>query len=473
MKFLITSLVFTLFNLTCFSQPEKFTGSWYGTLNVGIELKIVFHITQTENGSFVSTADSPDQSAFGLKCDTTFIKNDEIKIEMKMMGASYSGKLINDSVISGIFFQRIDIPLTLTKKLNPTTAIRKRPQTPQPPFAYKSEEISYTNKEKSIQFGATITIPSGKGPFPAIVLISGSGPQNRNCEILGHQLFSVLANQLTNKGFVVLRYDERGIGKSTGRFSNATTADFANDASAGVDYLLSRTEVDKDKIGLIGHSEGGIVAPMIAAQRSDINFLVLLAAPGIPILTMMAEQNEAIAQKNGAGEVAAKEFSLLFRRVIPTISSAKDSLSALQASAELIENWSSSKDKGLLSALNLETAKKRFEYVAALVPQVRTKWFQYFLTITPSVYLEQLTCKVLALNGDKDIQVISSSNLDGIKKALKNSKVKKYEIKKLNGLNHLFQHCTTCTVNEYAEIEETISTDALLVISNWLDKNIK
>lgn len=473
MKFLITILAFALFNFASFSQAEKFTGNWYGTLNVGVELKIVFHISQTENGSFVSTADSPDQSAFGLKCDTTFIKNDEIKIEMKMMGASYSGKLTNDSVISGNFFQRIDIPLTLTKKTNPKTAIRKRPQTPQPPFAYKSEDISYTNKEKSIQFGATITIPEGKGPFPAIVLISGSGPQNRNCDILGHQLFSVLADHFTNKGFIVLRYDERGIAKSTGRFSDATTADFANDASAGVDYLLSRPEVDKNKIGLIGHSEGGIVAPMVASQRNDINFIVLLAAPGIPVLTMMAEQNEAIAFNNGASEVAAKEFGLLYKRVIPTIASAKDSLYALQESTILIENWAKGKDKELLSALNLVTAKKRFEYVYTLVSQIRTKWFQYFLNISPAVYLEQLKCKVLALNGDKDIQVISSSNLAGISKALKNSKAKKYEIKELNGLNHLFQHCTSCTVNEYAENKETFSPDALLIISNWLDKKIK
>ena len=235
MKFFLLFIGLSIQSISSIAQSEKFAGTWHGILHVGSDLRIVFHIAQTENGSLVSKADSPDQYVFGIKCDTAFIKNKEITIELKNLNASFTGKLINDTVITGNFVQQSAIPLTLEKKTKITPEVLIRPQTPQPPFPYKSEDISYTNKDASITFGATITIPQGKGPFPAIVLVSGSGPQNRNGEMLGHQFLAVLADHLTKNGYVVLRYDERGIGKSTGRFSDATTADFAKDASAGVD----------------------------------------------------------------------------------------------------------------------------------------------------------------------------------------------------------------------------------------------
>lgn len=472
-KHIIIAACLFLLSTSGFSQTAKFSGSWYGTLNVGVDLRIVFHITQEENGTVKATADSPDQSASGLKCDTIIISNDTVKIEMKNMGAFFTGKLTNDSVITGKFMQKIEIPLTLIKKKDPTSLIRKRPQTPQPPFSYKSEDITYTNKDGNISFGATITIPEGKGPFPAVVLVSGSGPQNRNGEMLGHQFFAVLGDHLTKNGFVVLRYDERGVGKTTGSFSEATTADFADDASAGVDYLLSRTEVNKKKVGLIGHSEGGVVVPMVATARKDIDFLVLLAAPGTKILDMMAEQNEAIVIKNGVSQESAKEFGLLYRKVISSIISAPDNTIAMQSTIQLIENWATQKSKKLLTELNLASTKSRFDYIDVITKQARTRWFKYFLSINPVSYLQKLKCKVLALNGDKDIQVISKANLTGISDALKKSKSKKYEVRELPGLNHLFQHCTSCTVNEYNEIEETFSPEALLLISNWLKKNIQ
>ena len=284
---------------------------------------------------------------------------------------------------------------------------------------------------------------------------------------------AVLGDHFSKNGFVVLRYDERGVGKTTGSFSEATTADFADDASAGVDYLLSRTEVNKKKVGLIGHSEGGVVVPMVATARKDIDFLVLLAAPGTKILDMMAEQNEAIVIKNGVSQESAKEFGLLYRKVISSIISAPDNTIAMQSTIQLIENWATQKSKKLLTELNLASTKSRFDYIDVITKQARTRWFKYFLSINPVSYLQKLKCKVLALNGDKDIQVISKANLTGISDALKKSKSKKYEVRELPGLNHLFQHCTSCTVNEYNEIEETFSPEALLLISNWLKKNIQ
>ena len=189
MKRFLLFIGITIQSISSIAQSEKFAGTWQGTLHVGSDLRIVFHISQTENGSLVSKADSPDQYVFGIKCDTTFIKNKEITIELKTLSASFTGKLINDSVITGNFVQQSAISLTLKKKTNITSEGMIRPQTPQPPFPYKSEDFHYNNKDASIKFGATITIPQGKGLFPARVLVSGSGPQNRNGEM--HYLKSV------------------------------------------------------------------------------------------------------------------------------------------------------------------------------------------------------------------------------------------------------------------------------------------
>ncbi len=474
MKKIISAILVTFLALTAITQPvSRFTGTWQGTLNVGVELRIVFHIREDGKGGFISTADSPDQSAYGLTCDKTTVKDNEVTISMNDLNASFSGRLANDSTIEGNFTQGSELPLTL-KKTGITEKIeRKRPQTPQPPFPYTSEEVEYLNADKTLIYGATITIPEGKGPFPAAVLITGSGPQNRDEEILGHKLFAVIADHLTRKGFVILRVDDRGVGKSSGVFSQATSLDFSHDVSNSFDYLLTRPEVDKKKAGLIGHSEGGMIAPMVAAKRKDINFIVLLAGPGVPIIELMAEQNEAIARSSGVSEKALGEIKPLYREVVKSVLEAADSSSAITHTSAIIENWYVNKEKGVLGELNMATTEQRNKYVNEMVKGLQSPWFRYFLKFDPAQYLEQLKCKVLALNGDKDVQVISRQNLPGIEAALKKSRSKNYELKELPGLNHLFQACKKCTVQEYGELEETISPVALEAIRIWLEKNIK
>ena len=214
-------------------QADLFIGTWEGKLNIGIELRIVFHVKKQADGSLKSSADSPDQSAYGLKCDTTFHTGNELSIQMKDLGASFTGKLTDDSTIEGTFTQRAELPLTLKKVEK--VSVRKRPQTPKPPFPYKSEDVVYQNADKSLQYGATITIPDGAGPFPAAVLITGSGAQDRNETLVGHKPFAVIADHLTKNGFIILRVDDRGVGKSTGNFNKATSEDFARDVSNSVD----------------------------------------------------------------------------------------------------------------------------------------------------------------------------------------------------------------------------------------------
>lgn len=468
--FIFWCIVFT-FPLPMFAQPGNFIGTWQGALNLGVELRVVFHISADGKGGFSATADSPDQSAYGFKCDTVIIKNNELIIEMKTLSASFAGKMLNDSTIEGTFTQNTEMPLVL-KRTDKVTE-RQRPQTPKPPFPYKSEEVEYNNNDRSLRYGATITVPEGKGPFPALVMITGSGQQDRDETIIGHKLFAVIADHLTRKGVIVLRVDDRGIGKSTGDFSTATSADFAKDVSSSVDYLLSRPEVDKTKIGLLGHSEGGMIAPLVAIQRTEVNFIVMLAGPGVRIVDLMAEQNEAIARSAGVSDSALKEIKPLFRRVALAITNAKDSSTAVAEVSMITENWAVLRSKTLLEELNFGTAQKRYEYIVEMVKQFQSPWFRYFINFSPQPYLAQLECKVLALNGDKDIQVISSQNIPGIEAALKRSRSKVYDVKELPGLNHLFQTCKKCTVEEYGELEETISPLALEEISEWLIKNVK
>ena len=473
---IILIILFFALSRQGFAQDsKKFIGTWEGKLNVGIELRVVFHIKEDSKGGFITTGDSPDQSTYDIPTSSTTIKGNEITIEVASLNASYTGKLVNDSTIEGVFSQGGDIELVLKKAEKQSEAKKLvRPQTPMPPFPYKSEDVEYDNNNKTLHYGATITIPEGKGPFPAAVMITGSGAQNRDEEILGHKSFAVIADHLTKNGFIVLRVDDRGIGKSTGDFKSSTSEDFAKDVNTSVDYLLSRSETDKKRVGLIGHSEGGMIAPMVASQRKDIDFVILFAGPGEKIIDLMAEQNAAIIKSSGVSEAATLRFIPAYKSIVTAIIRAKDSANATLNAAGELAKWSMTTDESTKKELGLNTAEEQKKYIDALVPAFYTSpWFRYFLAFDPTPYLEKLRCKVLALNGEKDLQVISKSNLAGIESALKKSKSKTYDVKELPGLNHLFQNCKKCTLKEYGELEETISPGVLSIISDWLNKNIR
>lgn len=472
-KYFLSAIASLIFSLVASAQSlANYQGSWQGILNVSGGVQIVFHVKDNGHNGLIATADSPDQSAFGLKCDTTWVAAGLLTIEMYQLKASYTAKLVGDSVLDGTFKQGAEFPLVL-KKTASTPVARKRPQEPKAPFPYKSEEVEYDNTSLGLHYGATITIPPGKGPFPAVLLITGSGPQNRDEEIMGHKPFAVLADALTRNGFVVLRVDDRGVGKSSGQFGNATSADFADDARTSLRYLLSRPEVDRKKTGLIGHSEGGMIAPMVAASSKDVDFIILLAGPGIKIDSLMAEQNAAILRKAGVSPGATNAYLTLYKAACKTVLSTNDSTAAILKVKDQVDQWAKSTDTTVLNELGLSSAETHEKIASTLVKELQGKWYRYFLAFDPTPYLEALHCKVLALNGEKDIQVIARSNLAGIESALKKSKSKTYTVKELPGLNHLFQTCKTCTVPEYERLEETFSPTALEEINNWLNKNVK
>jgi pimeloyl-ACP methyl ester carboxylesterase len=470
--------------LTSAAQNKSlYTGTWDGTLDLGIKLRIVFHVKEDGKGGIITTCDSPDQSAFGIKCDTSYITDAGITIAMYQLEASFQGKLVNDSTLEGTFKQAASFPLTLKKTgfSRLATLFKPKPQEPKPPFPYSVYDVEYDNADKTVHFGATLTVPKPdsniryiKAPeYPAVILITGSGQQDRDETLLGHKPFAVIADHLSRNGIAVLRVDDRGMGKTKGDYKNATSADFAKDVEASIEFLKTQANINKNKIGLIGHSEGGMIAPIVAANRKDIAFMILLAAPGIPILDLMAEQNAAILLSSGIDEFTIEKYIPVYKAVVTAIIQALDSAEAKKLASKKMAVWADSTDPKVMSRLGLSDENSRVKFVQDLVPVVFAPWFRYFIAFDPQPYLQKITGKVLALNGNKDIQVISKSNLAGIKAALKKSKSGSYEITELDGLNHLFQHCKRCTLTEYSELEETFAPEVLKIMVDWLNKNIK
>jgi len=472
MKTIITLLATIFISANVYAQ-FSFNGSWEGKLNIGKDIRITMNIKDTGGHKFFGTMDSPDQFAFGIPCETVIVYQDSIKITTLNGKAEYQGRVTDSNIIRGYFKQNgMKLPLNLTKTYNPATP--NRPQTPKPPFEYTSQDVIYYNADSSIRYGGTITIPKGKGPFPAVLLITGSSQQNRDEEIFSHKPFAVIADYLTNNGYIVLRVDDRGIGKTTGDFASSTSEDFMHDAIVSLGYLRSRREVNKHKVGLMGHSEGGMIAPMIAAGDKNIDFIVLLAGPGIKISQLMAEQNAAVLEKSGLSKEAIDSYLVLYREIIlSSVNSSNDEQIKSAIDTE-VKDWVLKTPKSIVSqTTHIYDDKSREKYCDAMAKTISGKWYKYFLACDPQIYLEKLSCKVLALNGEKDIQVLAKSNLAGIKTSLAKSKSPVYNTIELEGLNHLFQKCTTCSVQEYAQLEETFSPAALKTISDWLNTNVK
>jgi len=459
---------------TVFPQ-QGLEGIWQGVLKVqSLELRIVFNISKTPEGKLTATLDSPDQGAKGIPVSEVTFENGSVKIEVKSIFGVFAGKLEDDhTTITGEWKQgAAALPLVL-KRTDKAPEPPRRPQEPQKPYPYNDEEVVYDNAQAGIKLAGTLTLPKSGEPFPAAILITGSGPQNRDEALLGHRPFLVLADALTRRGVAVLRFDDRGVGKSTGDFAKATSLDFAADVLAGVEYLKTRREVNPKKIGLIGHSEGGLIAPMIAAQSPDVAFIVLMAGPGITGEKILDLQGALIAKANGApqGGVIAKNRELQ-KKMFAVIEAEKDDAAAEK---KLRPIWTEA-----LHALTDEE-KKALEFSGAdpdslfqiQIKQVLSPWFRYFLFYDPQPTLKKVKCPVLAINGEKDLQVPPKENLSAIEKALKAGGNKNFTVTELPGLNHLFQSATTGAPSEYAKIEETISPTALQVLGDWILAQVK
>jgi pimeloyl-ACP methyl ester carboxylesterase len=435
-------------------KPADIAGDWLGTLSLGaIKLRIVFHITSTPDG-LKATMDSPDQNATGLPVSSVQLNGASLKLESEKLHGEFNGTVSQDlASIDGTWKQGGSLPLVLKRTKNAAEWQRQpRPQEPARPYPYRDEDVVYKNKVAGNELAATLTIPSGKGPFPAVVLITGSGPQDRDESLMGHKPFLVLADHLTRKGIAVLRADDRGTGKSTGDFATATTADFATDTEAGIAFLKTRPEIDQRRIGLIGHSEGGIIAPMIAARNHDVAFIVMMAGSGVPGDEIITAQSELIAEAMGQSHEAAQKVAATQRSILAIVKQNQDD---------------AAREKQLRERLALDMTEPQ---LGASIKQLSSPWMRYFVTYDPATALSKVKCPVLALNGEKDLQVPPKQNLPVIRKALEAAGNKNFETDELPGLNHLFQTAKTGSPGEYAQIDETIAPSALEKISGWILK---
>ena len=460
---------------------QVITGNWEGKLETqGSKIPIIFHISKDSADQYIATFDSPDQKAFNLPCSGVIVKEDSVVLLMKILNGKYAGKLSDDKKqLTGKWYQGGgSLPLIVNKTSDKVTIKTiKRPQTPVPPFSYRSEDVEYDNANKSIHFGGTFTVPLPDAAinyfrtpiYPTVLLITGSGMQDRDESIMNHKPFAVIADYLTKQGIAVLRVDDRSMGKTTGLFARSTSADFANDVEAGINYLKTRNDVDTSNIGLLGHSEGGMIAPMVASRRSDIKFIVLLAGPGVKIAELMEQQNIDVAASNGVSKKKLEQFKLMYRSIVNAIINEKDTAIAKQKATEVFLNWQTDKSASIVkSTTGVSDEKSRAAYINSLVVALSQPWYNYFMKFIPEDYLTRLKCAVLAINGEKDIQVSAKPNLAAIKKSLEKSRSVKYTTLEMPGLNHLFQHCKKCTVVEYGELEETFSPEVLAIISKWI-----
>ena len=329
-----------------------------------------------------------------------------------------------------------------------------------------SENITFKNIEDNITLSGTLSIPSKDGTFPAVVLISGNGEHNRNEEFGNFKPLLDISNYLTERGIAVLRYDKRGVEESTGNYDSANSFDFANDVTSAIDYLLTRKEVNKKKIGLIGHSEGGLIAPIVASQSSNVAFIVSLAGPSSSGDKILLSQQKAIALAKGTDKSEVEKNQKLNRDAFEIVKRYKDKDTLRKKMTEYIEKVS----------LNVPDKPENMtydEYVNAQVNGILRPWMVNFLRYNSEKYIEQVQVPVLALNGTKDLQVLASENLPEWKRILENSGNKNVTVKELQNLNHLFQTCETGLPDEYEKLNESFSVIAMNEISKWIKKQTK
>jgi uncharacterized protein len=469
MKRTVSLLIILCCSIIATAQTD-IVGNWKGKL-AAFDLTLVFNITEKDK-KLKATMDSPDQGSNNIPCDQVVINGNAITINVSIIGGNYTGILSEDKkIIDGKWNQGgASYDLVLGKDGIPEA--KAKPQTPKPPFNYKAEEVEYDNTDKTVHLAGTLTYPSTGNNFPAAILISGSGQQDRDETLMGHKPFAVIADRLTKLGFAVLRVDDRGTGKSTGDVDKATSSDFAKDVITSINYLKSRKDIDQNKIGLIGHSEGGLIAAIVAAERSDINFMILLAGPGIKGADLLEEQGEQLIISSGISKEAVTAYKPFYRKIIDLSASGLDSATFATKVRQEFHAWKAKTDASLVRQVGFTDMANTEAILQNLIPAFATPWMQFFLASDPSPLLQKTSAKVLALNGEKDIQVIATPNTEGIKNALLRSRSVKYDVKILPGLNHLFQKCTTCTINEYGMLDETFSETALDEITNWLQKNV-
>lgn len=457
---LLTLLVITSSAIGMKAQDPA-VGDWKGTLETPrAQLPIRFHIEEDGKG-FVGTMDSPDQGVEGLELDTVVRKEDSLRISIDRASASYEGVFVGADSLSGKWEQRgFAYELDLGRGSD-SSGIR-RPQTPRPPYPYASIDTNFEQASEGFRMGGTVTIPNGDGPFPGVVLVSGSGPQDRDETIVQHKPFRVIADRLTKSGFAVLRYDDRGVAESEGTFQGSTIREFEEDARSALDFLKGFDRVDPERVGMLGHSEGGMVVSRVAAASgSDPAFLVLLASPALRGDSTMITQERAIRSEMGVPKDVIKARLRILDSMTTYIRKGRDTNAIEQKLGELVEQEFGE----FLDSSRQEDIQKQF------LANARSAWFRSFLRDDPMEAYRKTSLPVLALFGENDLQVLAEPNVKKMKKGLSNNEGS--EVRIIEGVNHLFQPDRSGVPSGYGRIETTIHPPVLDVIEEWMDKTVE
>ena len=443
-------------------KSSSIVDDWSGVLDVGIvKVTLVLHIQKDSNEQLIATVDTLEQKVNGTSIDLVTFDGGLLKFEIKAASAKFEGLLIkNESEISGQWTQSgQSFPLAFKRGIKTVEALN-RPQEPKLPFPYTEEHVSYDSSEAGVTLSGTLTIPTSKNSPPVVLLIAGSGPNDRDETLLGHKPFLIIADHLTRAGIGVLRFDKRGCGKSTGNYKKATSQDFANDVLAGIEYLKTRKELNSNQIGLIGHSEGGLIAPIVAAKSKDVAFIVLMAGTGVNGEEILYEQSALTQRAVGETEKNINQCREFLKQIIGAVKKESDPQIAGEHLQKIAKNY--------MTTLEGTQENVTLEMLESQAAHINSEWFRYFLTFEPTTALKQVQVPVLALNGELDLQVPPKQNLPPISQALKEGGNKDFTIVELPNLNHLFQTCDTGSIKEYAKIEETISPSVLNLITEWV-----
>jgi fermentation-respiration switch protein FrsA (DUF1100 family) len=447
------------------AQPSP-EGYWLGSLDLGAaKLRLGISLQRAEDGSgWTGALDSIDQGAYGIPLSEVSFRDGRLKVRADALNLSIEGPLAEDGASFEGAFNQGGFEQSIAFERKEGAPKLNRPQMPEPPFAYLAEDVTFRNEKADIALAGTLTLPAGasaENPAPALVLVTGSGAQDRDETIFGHKPFLVLADYLAKRGVAVLRFDDRGVGDSEGDFSKATTFDFAQDALAAVAYLKTRPEIDPKRIGIGGHSEGAIVAPLAAVESEDAAFVVMLAGTAMNGAEILYRQADWLMKANGATEEEVALNREIQERIYAIISEEADDAAA------------SERIKSVYGELREKAASMSEEFRAQVdggensTEALLSPWFRFFLTYEPLPTMKKLKVPVLAINGSKDFQV-PAENLKLIEQALAESGRKDFKVVELEGLNHLFQKANTGNISEYGQIEETMSPAALEVIGDWL-----
>jgi len=438
-------------------SDESIKGIWQGTLKFpGLEVRIAFKFSETPDGKIQAVMLWPDENEIEIPATAVVFKYPDLRLDFAAARGSFEGQ-IKEGVIEGQWKQGQRVKPLVLKQVSEIAKLA-RPQTPKPPYPYDQQEVTFANREANVEIAGTLTLPRENQPCPAAILIPGAGAHGRDYTILGHRPFLVISDYLTRRGIAVLRYDERGVGASKGDRSQATSEDYAQDVIAGINFLKTRKEIDLQLIGLIGHSEGGIIASIAAAKLPDVAYIVMMGSPGLPGEEYNYQYEESMSRALGMSEEAIAENRVFQERVLAVVLHEEDNSVAEEEIIKIYQEFGLevSADRGMI-------AIKRFI----------SPWFRFSITHDPGATLMTVRCPVLAVIGEKDVHVPPEGNIQALERALETGGNKDYRVEELPGLNHFFQTTETGSPVEYGKIEETISPVALELIGNWILEHAK